>query len=98
MVSEESREYLASPLFSGDLQPRRLITDRHYSGQDVKQIIAKLTPVLRGWHKYFQTGLAGMSVTGWTSSYFAGCCTGCSGAAANGRHGRSSGPRLISME
>jgi hypothetical protein len=26
------------------------------AGQDVKQIIAKLNPVLRGWGNYFRTG------------------------------------------
>jgi len=34
----------------------REITDKRYSGADVKQIIAKLNPVLRGWGHYFRTG------------------------------------------
>ena len=34
----------------------REITDRRASGKDVKQIIAELTPVIRGWGNYFQTG------------------------------------------
>jgi RNA-directed DNA polymerase len=34
----------------------REITDSRNSGQDVKQIIAKLNPVLRGWRDYFRTG------------------------------------------
>lgn len=34
----------------------REITDRRSSGEDVKQIIAKLNPVLRGWGNYFRTG------------------------------------------
>ena len=34
----------------------REITDRRASGQDVKQIIATLNPVLRGWGNYFRTG------------------------------------------
>jgi group II intron reverse transcriptase/maturase len=34
----------------------REITDSRNSGQDVKQIIAKLNPVLRGWGNYFRTG------------------------------------------
>ncbi len=34
----------------------REITDKRSSGEDVKQIIAKLTPVLRGWGNYFRTG------------------------------------------
>jgi retron-type reverse transcriptase len=34
----------------------REITDKRASGADVKQIIAKLTPVLRGWGNYFRTG------------------------------------------
>jgi len=34
----------------------REITDRRHSGQDVKQIIAALNPVLRGWGNYFRSG------------------------------------------
>jgi group II intron reverse transcriptase/maturase len=34
----------------------REITNRRSSGEDVKQIIAKLNPVLRGWGNYFRTG------------------------------------------
>jgi RNA-directed DNA polymerase len=34
------------------------LTDARQSGQDVKQIIAKLTPVLRGWGNYFRSGNA----------------------------------------
>jgi RNA-directed DNA polymerase len=34
----------------------REITDQRASGEDVKQIIAKLNPVLRGWGNYFRTG------------------------------------------
>ena len=29
-----------------------------HSGEDVKQMIAKLNPVLRGWGNYFRTGNA----------------------------------------
>lgn len=36
----------------------REITDKRASGEDVKQIIAKLNPVLRGWGNYFRTGTA----------------------------------------
>jgi len=36
----------------------REITDARNSGADVKQIIAKLNPVLRGWGNYFRTGTA----------------------------------------
>ncbi len=34
----------------------REITDRRNSGKDVKQIIAELNPVIRGWGNYFRTG------------------------------------------
>jgi RNA-directed DNA polymerase len=34
------------------------LTDKRQSGKDVKQIIAKLNPVLRGWGQYFRTGNA----------------------------------------
>jgi retron-type reverse transcriptase len=35
------------------------LTDARHSGQDVKQILATLNPVLRGWGNYFRTGNAG---------------------------------------
>ena len=34
------------------------MTDARHSGEDVKQMIAKLNPVLRGWGNYFRTGNA----------------------------------------
>jgi RNA-directed DNA polymerase len=34
------------------------LTDARHSGRDVKQIIATLNPVLRGWGNYFRTGNA----------------------------------------
>jgi group II intron reverse transcriptase/maturase len=37
----------------------RELTSKRQSGKDVKQIIAELTPVLRGWGNYFRTGNAG---------------------------------------
>jgi group II intron reverse transcriptase/maturase len=36
----------------------RELTSKRHSGKDVKQIIAELTPVLRGWGNYFRTGNA----------------------------------------
>jgi len=36
----------------------RELTNARQSGKDVKQIIAELTPVLRGWGNYFRTGNA----------------------------------------
>jgi len=36
----------------------RELTDTRQSGKDVKQIIAELNPVLRGWGNYFRTGNA----------------------------------------
>jgi RNA-directed DNA polymerase len=36
----------------------REITSKRASGEDVKQIIAKLNPVLRGWGNYFRSGTA----------------------------------------
>jgi RNA-directed DNA polymerase len=36
----------------------RELTDARNSGKDVKQIIAELNPVLRGWGNYFRTGNA----------------------------------------
>ena len=46
-----------SPQATKRLRDRvREITDKRASGEDVKQIIAKLNPVLRGWGNYFRTG------------------------------------------
>jgi RNA-directed DNA polymerase len=36
----------------------RELTGKRQSGQDVKQIVAELTPELRGWGNYFRTGTA----------------------------------------
>jgi group II intron reverse transcriptase/maturase len=46
-----------SPKATKRLRERvREITDKRASGEDVKQIIAKLNPVIRGWGNYFRTG------------------------------------------
>jgi RNA-directed DNA polymerase len=34
------------------------LTSKRQSGKDVKQIVAELTPVVRGWGNYFRTGYA----------------------------------------
>jgi hypothetical protein len=48
-----------SPKATKKLRERvRELTSRRQSGKDVKQIIAELTPVLRGWGNYFRTGNA----------------------------------------
>jgi RNA-directed DNA polymerase len=48
-----------SPKATKRLRDRvREITGKRTSGKDVKQIIADLTPVLRGWGNYFRTGNA----------------------------------------
>ena len=48
-----------SPKATKRLRDRvREITDKRASGEEVKQIIAKLNPVLRGWGNYFRTGTA----------------------------------------
>ncbi len=48
-----------SPKATKKLRARvRELTDKRQSGKDVKQIIAELTPVLRGWGNYFRTGNA----------------------------------------
>src|ERR1700680_2209111 len=36
----------------------RELTSKRQSGKEVKQIIAELTPVIRGWGNYFRTGNA----------------------------------------
>jgi len=48
-----------SPKATKKLRDRvRELTSTRYSGKDVKQIVAELTPVLRGWGNYFRTGNA----------------------------------------
>ena len=48
-----------SPKATKKLRDRvRELTSKRQSGQEVKQIVAKLTPVLRGWGNYFRTGNA----------------------------------------
>jgi len=48
-----------SPKATTKLRDRvRELTSKRQSGQEVQQIIAKLTPVLRGWGNYFRTGNA----------------------------------------
>jgi RNA-directed DNA polymerase len=55
-----------SPKAMNRLRDRiREMTDARHSGEDVKQVIAKLNPVLRGWGNYFRTGmLQGVSQDG----------------------------------
>jgi len=48
-----------SPKATKRLRDRvREITNKRASGEDVKQVIAKLNPALRGWGNYFRTGNA----------------------------------------
>src|SRR5215469_18409616 len=48
-----------SPKATKKLRERvREVTNKRQSGKDVKQLIAELTPVLRGWGNYFRTGNA----------------------------------------
>ena len=48
-----------SPKATKKLRERvRELTHKRQSGKDVKQIIAELNPVLRGWGNYFRTGNA----------------------------------------
>jgi group II intron reverse transcriptase/maturase len=48
-----------SPKATKKLRDRvRELTGKRQSGKEVKQIVAELTPVLRGWGNYFRTGNA----------------------------------------
>jgi len=48
-----------SPKATKKLRDRvRELTSKRQSGKDVKQIVAELTPVVRGWGNYFRTGNA----------------------------------------
>jgi RNA-directed DNA polymerase len=58
-VSKHFMQRWPSPKATKKLRDRvREITRPRQSGKDVKQIIAELTPVLRGWGNYFRTGNA----------------------------------------
>src|SRR3954453_6909438 len=53
-----------SPKATKKLRDRvRELTESKHSGKDVKQIIADLNPVLRGWGNYFRTGNADREFT-----------------------------------
>jgi hypothetical protein len=57
-----------SPKATKKLRERvREITSKWQSGKDVKQLIAELTPVLRGWGNYFRTGNADREFNGMDS-------------------------------
>jgi hypothetical protein len=68
------------------------------SGKDVKQIIAELNPVLRGWGNYFRTGNADRSSTSWTDSLSGACAAGSFGGVGSGRHTRRLGPVISFTE
>jgi group II intron reverse transcriptase/maturase len=62
-VQRDPRRYYMqrwpSPKATKKLRDRvRKLTDSRQSGKDVKQTIAELNPVLRGWGNYFRTGNA----------------------------------------
>ena len=54
--SAESKGILHAPL--AVTEGHEAASGPRASGEDVKQIIAKLSPVLRGWGNYFRTGTA----------------------------------------
>ena len=53
-----TRRSVKSPCKRGEQTNGLQRTSKQQSGQDVKQIIVELTPVLRGWGNYFRTGNA----------------------------------------
>jgi group II intron reverse transcriptase/maturase len=62
-IQRDPRRYYTqrwpSPKAMKKLRARvRELTDKRQSGKDVKQLIADLNPVLRGWGNYFRTGNA----------------------------------------
>jgi len=74
-----------SPKATKQLRTRvRELTSKRQSGKDVKQIIAELTPVLRGWGNYFRPETPTGSSTRWTTSWSRVCVAGSSGGVDNG--------------
>jgi RNA-directed DNA polymerase len=53
----------------------REITHKRASEEDLKQIIAKLNPVLRGWGNYFRTGTCRQEFR-MDNYVYTGCCVG----------------------
>ena len=82
-----------SPKATKKLRDRvRELTSKRQSGKDVKQIIAELTPVLRGWGNYFRTGMPTGSSTRWTALYFAACVAGNTGVVGSDRRSARHSP------
>jgi RNA-directed DNA polymerase len=63
------------------------LTDSRHSRKDVKQIIATLNPVLRGWGNYFRSGNADGKFM-----FTGGLPSGWDGAVGSDRSGSKSGP------
>jgi len=73
------------------------LTDARHGGEDVKQVIAKLNPVLRGWGNYFRTGTPTGSSTNSTPTCINVWRAGWCGGSGNARVGWRSGPMTDSL-
>ena len=75
-----------SPKATKKLRGRvRELTSKRQSGKDVKQIVAELTPVLRGWGTISGRGMPTGSSTRWTATLCGVCGAGSTGEADNGQ-------------
>ena len=87
-----------SPKATKKLRDRvRELTSKRQSGKDVKQIIAELTPVLRGWGNYFRTGNADREFNKMEALFFAACGAGSISEAGRGRRSESHSPANCCM-
>ncbi len=88
-----------SPKATKKLRDRvRELTSKRQSGKEVKQIIAELTPVLRGWGNYFRTGNADREFNKMTTSSSGVCAAGSIGGADRGQRSERHSPAISYTE
>jgi RNA-directed DNA polymerase len=86
-----------SPKATKKLRERvRELTSKRHSGQKVEQIIAKLTPVLRGWGNYSGRAMPIGSSIKWTASWSRACAVGSTGGAGSGQPSGLHSPAISS--
>jgi hypothetical protein len=84
-----------SPKATQKLRDRvRELTGTRHSGKNVEQIIAELTPVLRGWGNYFRTGNADREFNKMDGFVVNVCAAGNTGGAGSGPRSALPSPAL----
>jgi group II intron reverse transcriptase/maturase len=72
------------------------LTDSRHSGKDVKQMIATLNPVLRGWGTTSGREMPGGSSINWTAMFTGVWLSGWAGEVGSAARGWKSGPMNVS--